>query len=173
MKLFLILAAVVTLSIPALSIERDAASGEGDELTPMPTLKLKDLGGKDVDAKKFKAKILVVDFWATWCGPCIKEIPAYNDLQAKYADKGVKLIGVTVASGEAEEVKPFVSRHNMKYAVLMGDDDMAYEFGVRAFPTTFLVTSDWKIYQRYIGAGPAKIRKLESDIEELLGRGGK
>ena len=173
MKLFLILAAVLTLSVPALSIGRGAPSGDGDGLKPMPALKLKTLEDHQVDVEGLRGKILVLDFWATWCGPCIKEIPAYNELQEKYADKGVKLIGVTVASGEATDVKPFVSRHNMKYTVLMGNDELAYDFNVRAFPTTFLVTSDWKIYRRYIGGGPAKIQKLESDIQELLSREGK
>ncbi|MEW6212827.1 MAG: TlpA disulfide reductase family protein, partial [Acidobacteriota bacterium] len=92
-----------------------------------------------------------------------------NRLQEKYAEKGVKLLGVTMASGKAAEVKPFVERHKMKYTVLMGDDDQGYELNIVGFPTTYLVTRDWKIFRKYVGAGPRKIAQLEADIEKLLG----
>ena len=75
----------------------------------MPTLSLKDFEGKAITSDAFKGDVLVLDFWATWCGPCITEIPEFNRLQEKYAGKGVKVIGVTLASGEAKEVKPFIT----------------------------------------------------------------
>jgi thiol-disulfide isomerase/thioredoxin len=129
---------------------------------------LKDLNNADVRLADFKGQVILLDFWATWCGPCITEIPEYNKLQAKYADKGVKVVGVTLVSGAASEVKPFVARHNMKYTVLMGDDEQAYDFNIIGFPTTFIITPDMKIYKRYIGVTPKKSAQIEADIERLL-----
>jgi hypothetical protein len=73
-----------------------------------------------------------------------------------------------MASGDAAEVKPFVARNKMKYSVFMGDDEQAYDFNVFAFPTTYIITKDMKIYKKYIGTGPAKAAQMEADIQKLL-----
>jgi thiol-disulfide isomerase/thioredoxin len=137
-------------------------------LKPLPALTLMDFDGKAVAPDGFRGNIVVLDFWATWCGPCIVEIPGYNKLQEKYAAQGVKVVGVTMASGESKEVKPFVERHKMKYTILMGDDAQAYDFNIIGFPTTYLITRDGKIFAKYVGAGPGKLTRLESDIQKLL-----
>ncbi|HYP27696.1 MAG TPA: TlpA disulfide reductase family protein [Blastocatellia bacterium] len=171
MKLFILLTGLLLFSAPALTAQSAALAGApADDSKSMISAKLTDLDGKTVHLDEMKGSILVVDFWATWCGPCIKEIPAYNELQQKYASQGVKIVGVTLASGEAKEVKPFVSRHNMKYTILMGEDSLGYDFRVDSFPTTYLVTRDWKVYRKYIGGGPAKTQQLEADIRNLLGQ---
>ncbi|HEY6333823.1 MAG TPA: hypothetical protein VI756_31190, partial [Blastocatellia bacterium] len=72
------------------------------------------------------------------------------------------------SSGEPKEVKPFVDKHNMKYSVLLGDDDQTYDLGLIGYPTTLLVTKDWKVFKSYVGAGPQKIKLMESDINKLL-----
>jgi thiol-disulfide isomerase/thioredoxin len=161
MRFFLTLVAVIALSIVALP------QGAPDMKT-MPKVNLQDFTGKPLDSDSLKGNVVVFDFWATWCGPCIAEIPAYNRLQEKYAARGVKLLGVTMASGPAKEVKPFVEKHQMKYTILMGDDDQGYDLNLVGFPTTYLVTRDFKIFRRYIGAGPRKIEQLEADIQKLL-----
>ena len=175
MKFSLMLIAVIIFAAPALSMQAGKPASSygqaGAGLQPLPALTLMDFDGKAVAADGFKGNIVVLDFWATWCGPCIVEIPAYNKLQEKYADKGVKVVGVTMASGESKDVKPFVERHKMKYTILMGDDAQTYEFNIIGFPTTYLVTRDGKIFAKYVGAGPGKITRLESDIQKLLAAG--
>ena len=172
MKFWLMLVAVIIFAAPALSVQAGKPVGySGQEpaaLQSLPALTLVDFDGKTVAPDGFKGNIVVLDFWATWCGPCIVEIPAYNKLQEKYADKGLKIVGVTMASGEGKEVKPFVERHKMKYTILMGDDAQAYDFNIIGFPTTYLVTRDGKIFAKYVGAGPGKMTRLESDIRKLL-----
>jgi thiol-disulfide isomerase/thioredoxin len=162
-KWFFALAISLAFAAPTLTMQSDANSAK-----PMIALRLQSLDGKPFDADQLKGNILVLDFWATWCGPCILEIPELNRLQQKYADKGVKVIGVTMASGEAAAVKPLIKRWKIKYTILIGDDDQSYELNIMGYPTTYIVTRDWKVYRRYIGAGPMKNKQLEADIRRLL-----
>jgi thiol-disulfide isomerase/thioredoxin len=170
MKLSLILLCMLALSVPVLSMNRSTGgnSSGGDELKPMPAIKLQDLNGKDEAPDQFKNNVVLFDFWATWCGPCIAEIPFLNRLQEKYGAEGLKVVGVTLLSGDAKEVKPFVSRFKMGYSILMGDDNQAYDLNIIGFPTTYLVSRDWKIFRKYVGAGPAKNQQMEADIKQLL-----
>jgi len=173
MKLIVVLVVTIALAAPAFSnqgiqTEGTPPSASGNDIKPLPQINLQDLDGKAIAADQFKGNIVVYDFWATWCVPCIAEIPTLNRIQEKYAAKGVKVVGVALASGDAGEVKPFVGRNKMKYTVLMGDDDQAYDLNVVAFPTTYLVTRDMKLFRRYIGAGPRKLAELEADIQKLL-----
>jgi thiol-disulfide isomerase/thioredoxin len=176
MKIFVMIVIGIALAAPVFSIRGTqtaggATSSPDDELKALPPINLQDFEGKPVQSDRFKGKILVLDFWATWCVPCVAEVPTLNKLQEKYGDRGVKIIGVTMASGDAQEVKPFISRNRMKYTVLMGDDDQAYDLNVVAFPTTYLITRDLKVFKRYIGSGPRKAAEIEADIQRLLAAG--
>ena len=171
MKFFVMLVVAIALVGSASSMQSNQAEGTAaaaNTSKALPPINLQDFDGKVVPSDQFKGNIIVLDFWATWCVPCIAEIPALNRLQAKYGAKGVKVLGVTLASGDASEVKPFIGRNKMKYTVLMGDDDQVYDLNVVAFPTTYVVTRDMKVFRRYIGASPTKAADIEADIEKLL-----
>jgi thiol-disulfide isomerase/thioredoxin len=169
MKIFVMIVVAIALAAPVFSRpQTTGATSPSDELKSLPPINLQDFEGKPVESDRFKGKILVLDFWATWCRPCVAEVPTLNKLQEKYGDRGVKIIGVTMASGDAQEVKPFISRNKMKYTVLMGDDDQAYDLNVVAFPTTYVITRDLKVFRRYIGSGPRKAAEIEADIQKLL-----
>ena len=140
---------------------------------PAPTTALvaDDLAGNTMAFDDFAGEILIVDFWATWCGPCITEIPHYNRLDADYRDKGVHLIGVTVESGTADEVAAFADDedHHITYPLVMGNDDVVNAYGpVFGLPTTLLIDQDGKVVKRWLGAAAGKSDQLRELIDKLL-----
>ena len=159
---------LIALVAPSVGTASAQNADSQEALKPLPEVRLRNFKGKPVSAASLKGRVYIFDFWATWCGPCIHEIPVWNQLQAKYAAQGLKVVGVTLASGNAKEVQPFVTKNNMKYTVLIGDDDQTYDLGIVGFPMTYVVTGDMKIYSKYIGASAGKAAKIEADVQEIL-----
>ena len=135
---------------------------------PAPDFELENVAGGKTKAADLKGKVLVVDFWATWCEPCIMEIPKFNKMADEFKGKNVQVVGITVESPHGD-IKPKVEETGMKYTVLVGNDSVVDGFGgLIGFPTTFVVTQDWKIYKKYMGALPDKDARIKKDIEKLL-----
>ena len=135
---------------------------------PAPDFELENIAGGKTKAADLKGKVLVLDFWATWCEPCIMEIPKFNKMADEFKGKNVQVVGITVESPRAD-IKPKVEETGMKYTVLVGNDSVVDGFGgLIGFPTTFVVTQDWKIYKKYMGALPDKDARIKKDIEKLL-----
>jgi len=144
-----------------------AALGADDSFkpAPAPAWQLKDPDGREVTSAQFKHKVVVLDFWATWCGPCRSEIPGYVALRRKYAAAGLEIIGVSVDQGGPEVVKQFAAAQQMDYPVVLADDAIVSAFGgVDAIPTTFIIDRDGVIRYRKVGAMPA------AEFEEILQR---
>jgi len=124
--------------------------------TPAPAWKLKDVNGKAVSSEQFKGKVVVVDFWATWCGPCRMEIPGYVALQKKYGRDKLVIVGMSVDQQGPGVVKKFIEEHKVDYQIVMADDDVQTAFGgaegISAIPTTFIIDRDGKIRDRKVGA---------------------
>jgi len=147
---------------PGSNSDTKAAQPKG----PAPDFELENVAGGKIKADDLKGKVSVIDFWATWCEPCIAEIPKFNQVYDQYPN--VRIIGITVMSPR-EDIKPKVQEVGMKYTVLVGNDEVADGFGgLIGFPTTFVVTKDWKIYKKYLGALPNKQDRIRQDIEKLL-----
>lgn len=134
-----------------------------------PDFDLVNVAGGTLKSDDMKGKVTVVDFWATWCEPCIMEIPNFNKLHEAHDGKGVQMLGITVESGKLEDIKPKVKEFKMEYPVVVGNDKVVEGFGgLIGFPTTFVLTKDWKIYKKYLGMTPMKRELIEKDIATLL-----
>lgn len=144
----------------------------GDE----PVVTFKDLQGNDVTLASMKGKVVLVNFWATWCDPCRVEIPWMIELQQKYADKGFTMLGVAMDDEGKSVVEPFVRTTQfdvdgrsmaMNYPIVLGSDDIADKFGgILGLPTSMLISRDGKIQKRYIGL--ASEDDLNKEIQSLL-----
>lgn len=162
---------------PASKPSTDATKKGAPELKVLrdaPDFDLEDVLGGRVKSADLKGKVVIIDFWATYCQPCKKEIPEYVALIEKLNRKDVAIIGVTFESGTAAEVKPYLPEFGVKYPVAMGTDKINEDFGgFIGLPTTFIVGKDWKVYKRYIGSTPSKIGDIENMITALVDQPGK
>ena len=131
-----------------------------------------DLDGELVYFDDFAGDILVVDWWATWCHPCITEIPHYNAFEADYRDKNVHLIGLTVESGTPEDILAWMEEdegHKITYPLVMATDDLINTYGpLFGFPTTLLIDQEGKIVKRWIGAKVGKTDELREMVDKLI-----
>jgi peroxiredoxin len=142
-------------------------AAETGKRQPAPAWELKDLDGKAVKLADFKGKVVILDFWATWCPPCRKEIPGFVNLQKKYGDKGLVVVGVSLDEGGTAAVKPFVQKMGMNYPVVMGDQKTVAAFGgIEAIPTTFVIDREGNVVTAH--QGYADEATFESEIKPLL-----
>jgi len=135
--------------------------------TTAPAWTLRDLAGKPVNSDQFKGKVVVIDFWATWCPPCRKEIPGFVDLHRRYADKGLVIVGIALDRMGPSAIKTFVEKFGMKYPVVIGDARIAETFGgIEAIPTTFVIDRTGKIVGKHVGYEGRET--FEKEIKPLL-----
>lgn len=157
-------AAIFVVGVALFSGERLAAQAIVTTGQLAPAWKLKDLAGRDVSSDQFTGKVVVVDFWATWCTPCLGEIPGYIALQKRYGSSGLVVVGIAYqdAKGPAQ-VKKFAEANGMNYILVMGDETVAEAFGgIEGIPTTFLIDRQGRIVHHKIGA------MAHAEYEELV-----
>ena len=135
--------------------------------TPAPAWKLKDVEGKTVTSDQFKGKVVVLDFWATWCPPCRTEIPGYITLQKKYAADGLVVVGISMDTDGTEPVKKFIKEFGINYTIVMGNDDIVSAFSpIDGYPTTFIIDRDGLIRSKKLGRKP--LADFEKDVLGVL-----
>jgi cytochrome c biogenesis protein CcmG/thiol:disulfide interchange protein DsbE len=148
-----------------------AAIGCGDateppaEVTLAEDFTLPQLGGGEVTLSASRGRPVVVDFWATWCAPCIKQVPMFNAIQEAFGDR-VDVLAIATDAGGEEQVAPFAEEHGIAYRVLLGSETLAQQWGLIGFPTMFLIRPDGVIQEAHVG--PISEDALRKVLEEML-----
>jgi thiol-disulfide isomerase/thioredoxin len=127
---------------------------------------LQDTEGKPVKSSDFAGKVVILDFWATWCAPCKAEIPGFIELQKKFGEKGLVIVGVSLDEQGPAVVKPFMQKFGVNYPIVMGDEKMAQDWGIAVIPTTFIIDKNGNIAVKHIGYAPKET--FEKEITPLL-----
>jgi len=132
-----------------------------------PAFTLKDSDGKTVNLSDYKGKVVLINFWATWCGPCKIEIPWFIDFETRYKSKGFAVLGIAMDDEGWEVVKPYLAKNKINYRILGGNEKLAESWGgVESLPTTFIVAKDGSIYKQHVGL--VSKDDYEKDIRKLL-----
>ncbi len=136
---------------------------------PMPEFELPGVGdsSQTVRSENFKGKVLLVNFWATWCPPCRKEIPSLVRLHQENREKGFTVIGISMDKSAPEKVAKFIAKIGVNYPIALGTNDIAKSFGASGtIPSTFLVDASGTIVKRY--PGYTTYEKMAKDLKTLL-----
>jgi peroxiredoxin len=157
-----VVACVVIVALTAGCTSKDKET----RTSAAPDFTLQDLSGKSVKLSDQKGKVVLVEFWATWCPPCRESIPALEKLHSQYASKGLVILAVSVDEGGWDSVKKFVAEHKITYPVLQGTDEVTGKYTVRLIPSMFLVDKAGNIKKQYMGGGNDD--ELEQAIKALL-----
>ncbi len=153
-------------SAAALPPESAAVETSGDK-TVAPDFTLSSTNGKQIRLSDFRGKVVIVDFWATWCPPCKAEIPDFVKLYSEYKNDGFQMLGVSLDEGGAKNVVPFMKDHGMNYPVVFGTEEVVSAYGgIRGIPTTFVI--DKKGYVRGAFEGYRQASVFENLLKQLL-----
>jgi peroxiredoxin len=135
-----------------------------------PQFTLPDVNGSQVALSDFQAKVLIVDFWATWCTGCVAEIPHFIELYDQYKGQGLEIIAISLDEGGADDVRPFLKKKPVNYTILIGNEDISKQYNTKGIlPTTFVIDGTGKIRSKYVGYRKKSV--FEKDIKMLLNSG--
>jgi peroxiredoxin len=140
-----------------------------NERKAAPEFALKDSSGKTIKLKKYRGKVVLLDFWATWCTGCKKEIPWFSEFQGTYGTKGFAVVGVSMDEDGWKTLKPFLAHAQVPYQMLLGDDQMAQRYGITTMPDTFLIDRQGRVAAAYM-AGLVDKDNVEANIKALLSK---
>jgi len=157
--------AAIGLMLAVLFLAWPAAAGASESA---PGFSLTDTRGKTVRLSAYKGKVVVVDFWATWCHGCKEEIPWFMEFQKKYKHQGLTVIGVSMDEDGWKAVKPFVKQKRMNYQVVLGSEELASRYRLESMPLTVLIGRDGRIAASYSGVVEKDV--FEKELRAALAR---
>jgi thiol-disulfide isomerase/thioredoxin len=163
----IVVAAILLAGVYALLHRtREHVEKAGPAMPLAPQLSFVDLGGHSFSTSEYKGKVLLVNFWAAWCGPCTAEIPQFIAMQQKYGPQRFQLIGISIDDDE-RELRAFCARSHINYPIVIGNQKITDAFGgVLGLPTTFIIGRDGKIHGKQVGV--TEFAALERQIAPLL-----
>ena len=163
-------ALLVTLAGTATAVGQPAVRAilrPSSERKAAPQFALKDGTGKTISLTDYRGKVVLLDFWATWCTGCRMEIPWFSGFQKAYAAQGFVVIGVAMDEGGWSVVTPFLAETHIPYPILLGDDPTAQGFEIQSLPDTFLIDRRGRVAAAY-KAGLVDKNDIEANIKALL-----
>jgi peroxiredoxin len=142
--------AIVLLLASVACLDTDSGAGGGPR-SVAPAFSLPALDGREIGLAAQLGKIVIVDFWATWCTPCEAQMPVLDTLWAEEGGDGLEVIGVSVDTSATPEIEAWVAERGFRYPIVLGDQELAMRYGVIGFPTLFVIDPAGKIHTRHTG----------------------
>ena len=143
-------------------------SSEGDDQAQKAAnFILPDLDGNLIRFSDLKGKVIILDFWATWCPPCRDELPHFKSLYQQYQGQGLEIVGIALDQGGVRVVKPFIEDNEITYTILISNQEVTEAYGgIRGIPTTFIIDRQGRIIEKYVGYRDKEV--FESAIKQLF-----
>lgn len=152
------------LCVAALAFTSAASAGDAELAPPF---RLPSLTGEQVDLASLRGKVVLVNFWASWCPPCREELPELERISREYRDKGVEIVGINIDQ-EKENALRFVKRFSLTYTILFDENfKVVEEYRAKAMPTSYLIDRDGRVSQVFHGYSKKKLPKMEAAIASL------
>jgi len=133
-----------------------------------PEFSLKTLTGEEMSLANNKGKTLLIDFWATWCGPCRESIPHLVHLHKTYQGQGLAVVGLSMDKGDPKTVDHFAKSLDIPYPIAIAPEEIARAYGVNGLPTIVLIDKEGKIREKIVGFNTTIAKKIESRVAELI-----
>ena len=170
LRIAIVLAALFAVGCGSSGDRVRAASVKPDkQRKAAPDFTLKDANGKEFKLSEYKGKIVLLNFWATWCGPCKIEIPWFIEFEQKYKDKGFAVLGISMDDDGWQAVKPYLEEKKINYRVAVGNDSIGSLYGgVDSLPTTFVIDREGRVASTHIGL--VGKNDYQNEIVQLLGK---
>jgi thiol-disulfide isomerase/thioredoxin len=142
--------------------------GRPTEQSSAPDFRLKTIEGQEITLSGLKGKVVLLDFWATWCGPCKESIPHLIQLYKGYQEKGFELIGMsTDKAGDVEMVRRFINSMDIPYPIIMTPEEVSRNYKITGLPTTVLIDKKGRIREKIVGFNSAIGQQIATRISEL------
>jgi peroxiredoxin len=165
-ELRLMFKTVLLSSVIALALLFGCTTKSEQSNTPAADFTLQDINGKKVTLSDYRGKVVLLEFWATWCPPCRASIPGLEKIHKAYKNKGLVVLAVSLDEGAWDSVKSFMTDYGITYTVLKGTDEVASQYHVRTIPMLLILDKEGRISKRYLGFGMDE--DLETDIKAVI-----
>ncbi len=164
-RTLLVLTLLITLVYSCERGNRAAVEGK-----PAPEFTLQDISGDRISLSDFRGKVVLVEFWATWCPPCRLSVPELQHLQKEFSGKDLVILGISMDNGDdvRERLKEFINEYNVSYRVLIDDGEVSRRYGIVSIPTIFLLDRELRVAKKVMGYYEGLEDSLKKEIEALL-----